>query len=73
MLYSALAFLAGVCSFQALGALPGTAGYGLAALLPAVASRRRWLRVAGIAAAGFLWCWWHAARALWNRSACGTR
>jgi competence protein ComEC len=64
MLYSALAFLAGVCSFQALSALPGAAGYGLAALLPAVASQRRWLRVAGLGAAGFLWCWWHAAERL---------
>ncbi len=64
MLYSALAFLAGVCAFQALGALPGAAGYGLAAVLPGLASRRLWLRVAGIAAAGFLWCWWHAAERL---------
>ena len=64
MLYSALAFLAGVCAFQALGALPGAAGYGLAAVLPGLASRRRWLRAAGIAAAGFLWCWWHAAERL---------
>jgi competence protein ComEC len=64
MLYSALAFLAGVCAFQALAVLPGAAGYGLAAVLPGLASRRRWLRAAGIAAAGFLWCWWHAAERL---------
>jgi competence protein ComEC len=64
MLYSALAFLAGVCAFQALDALPGAAGCALAALLPALVSRRRWLRVTGIAAAGFLWCWWFAAARL---------
>jgi len=61
MLYSALAFLAGVCSFQVLGSLPGPAVYGLAAALPALLSRRRWLRLAAIGVAGFLWCGWHAA------------
>jgi len=64
MLYSALAFLAGVCAVQALSALPGAAGYWLAAVLPAGLSRWRWLRLAGIAVAGFMWCWWYAAQQL---------
>jgi competence protein ComEC len=64
MLYPALAFLAGVCAFQGLSALPYAAVWSLALLLPAVRSRRRWLRLSGIAVAGFLWCWWHAAERL---------
>ncbi len=64
MLYSVLAFLAGVCLFQTLGALPAQQGYWLGALLPLVALRRRGLRAAGVAAAGFLWCWWHACQLL---------
>jgi competence protein ComEC len=62
MLYSALAFLAGICAFQYCSELPGAGGWWLAVCAALAFFRSPWLRVAGIAAAGFLWVWWHASQ-----------
>ena len=62
MLYSALAFLAGICAFQYCSELPAAGGWWLAVCVVLVVFPLPWLRAAGIAAAGFLWVWWHAGQ-----------
>ncbi|MEN8763993.1 MAG: DNA internalization-related competence protein ComEC/Rec2 [Thiogranum sp.] len=62
MLYSALAFLAGICAFQYCAELPAAGGWWLLAGATLALSPLPWLRAAGIAAAGFLWVWWHASQ-----------
>ena len=62
MLYSALAFLAGICAFQYCSELPAAGGWWLSLCVVWVVFPIPWLRAAGIAAAGFLWVWWHAGQ-----------
>lgn len=67
MLYSALAFLAGITFFQTLGELPAESCYWLAAALSLVMMKSRLLRASGFAVAGFLWAWWFALQVLQAR------
>jgi competence protein ComEC len=64
MLYSALAFLAGICVFQYCPEVPPADGWWLSVCVAPVLVLFPvpWLRIAGIAAAGFLWVWWHASQ-----------
>ena len=62
MLYSALAFLAGICAFQYCSEFPAAGGWWLAVCVALALFPLPWLRAAGIAAAGFLWVWWHASQ-----------
>ena len=64
MLYSALAFLAGISTFQTLTDLPAGRVLWLAAVLPLVFMKCRLLRGTGFAIAGFLWAWWFAVQVL---------
>lgn len=67
MLYSALAFLAGITFFQTLSELPAESSYWLAAALLLVLVKSRLLRATGYAVAGFLWAWWFAVQVLHAR------
>lgn len=62
MLYSALAFLAGICAFQYCSEFPAAGGWWLAVCVALALFPLPWLRAAGVAAAGFLWVWWHASQ-----------
>ena len=62
MLYSALAFLAGICAFQYCSELPAAGGWWLILCAALALFPLPWLRAAGMAAAGFLWVWWHASQ-----------
>ncbi len=64
MLYSALAFLAGICAFQQFVELPPPYAWGLILPLPLVLAPWRLLRAAGFVLAGVLWAWWHASQVL---------
>jgi competence protein ComEC len=62
MLYSALAFLAGVCALQLCPELPALSSWWLGACVAVAFTPAAWLRGAAVAAAGFLWACWHASQ-----------
>jgi competence protein ComEC len=64
MLYSALAFLAGICVFHLSAELPAATWLWLGGCVPLVFLPRPLLRAGGFAVAGFLWCWWCAGQLL---------
>ncbi len=62
MLYSALAFLAGICAFQYCSALPAAVWWWPAVCVAAVLLASSALRAAGVTVTGFLWVWWYAGQ-----------
>jgi competence protein ComEC len=62
MLYSALAFLAGISAFQYCSELPAAGWWWLSLGVVLTLFPWQWLRVAGFAVAGFLWVWWQVAQ-----------
>ncbi len=62
MLYSALAFLAGVCALQLCSDLPALSGWWLGACVALALVPVVWLRVAAAAVGGFLWACWSASQ-----------
>ena len=62
MLFSALAFLAGVCALQLCPELPALSRWWLGVCVALAFTRAVWLRGAAVAAAGFLWACWHASQ-----------
>ena len=64
MLYTSLAFLAGICALQFYSSLPAAGWWWLLACLPLSLHPAAPFRLTGVAIAGFLWAWWHAGQLL---------